>query len=684
MHLELILSIHNHQPVGNFENVIEEASQKAYLRFIEIARKYPRIKFVLHYSGYLLDFFKKKHPELIKEIKQLVKEKRVEILTGGYYEPVLSVIPERDAVIQIKNLSGEIEKTFGYEPRGIWLAERVWEPQLPGLLSRAGVRYLSVDDHHFKLAGIDEQDLTGYFITEYSGKRIYIFPGSERLRYFIPFKPVDEVMGYLFEFMEVVKKRRNNSFTPVIILSDDGEKFGVWPGTYKHCYEDGWLDSFLRVLSEIDWLKTTTFSEYIENNRPAGRVYLGVASYREMGEWALPVKRSLRVVELYKELSERYGDEAKHLLSGGIWRNFFVKYPESNHLHKRMLHLSDYVHKGMKFEKRNKGLLKSHLMSQCNDGYWHGIFGGLYLPHLRGAIYKNILKTQSLLEKQGLFPSFIDGDMDYDGVRDILLSNNDFSLFITEKGGSIIEFGIKKRGINLFDVLTRREEAYHHAILRKDLYEDRDSQDTTTKTIHERLDIKEKGLEDYLFYDLYRRASLLDRFIPHGTDLHNLDREFKDSGDFFNSIYTMKRVEDGVELMRSAKLNENVVTLTKHIILAEYGIDIRYSLNGEIEDFIATEFNISLGGSPDAILIIGERRYSVTEKKVLDNIERIRLTLNDIYVEFETSPPARVIFYPVYTVSLSESGVEKIYQGTSILFMRDGGILNFFYKVRVY
>ncbi len=678
MQLELILSIHNHQPAGNLEDVIEDASRKGYLPFIDTIKKYPGIKFVLHYSGYLLSYLKKKHPELIRDVKRLVKEGRVEILTGGFYEPILSVIPERDAIIQIRRLSDEIKKRFGYRPYGIWLAERIWEPHLPGLLKKAGVRYLSLDDHHFKLAGFEESDLYGYFITEHGGDVVYIFPGSEKLRYLIPFRPLEEVMGYLNGFKESVRKGGNN-ITPLLVLSDDGEKFGVWPGTYKHCYQDGWLDAFLREISSKDWIKTTTFSEYIKNNRPLGTVYLPQASYREMGEWTLPPERALKAEGLYNELSERFGDEAKYLLSGGIWRNFFIKYPESNHLHKRMLFLSDYVHKG-----KNKEILETHLISQCNDGYWHGIFGGLYLPHLRGTIYKNILKTQTLLERKGIFPSIVKGDMDLDGYRDILLSNKDFTIFITEKGGAIIEFGIKKTGINLFDVLTRRREAYHDVILKRCKTRDKNIDDGSTKTIHERFDIKEEGIENYLIYDPVRRASLIDRFIPPDTSIDDIDRILRDSGDFCHGIYNMKVTKSGVELMRSGRLKKGTITLNKLILLDNNGLDIRYSLNGEFEELTGTEFNISIAGSPDARFSAGVKTFTATEKISLDNVERFELSGDKIRVVFETSPPARVIFYPVYTVSLSESGVERVYQGTSVLFIRDGGSKEFFYKLRVY
>src|SRR5208282_5063423 len=129
--LHLILAFHNHQPVGNFDHVIENCYRKSYLPFLEALLDHPDLKVVLHYSGFLLSWIAKRHPEAIEMIKTLVASGRTEILSGGFYEPILSVLPEKDRVLQIRELSKFTKKTLGYSPKGLWLAERVWEPQMP-------------------------------------------------------------------------------------------------------------------------------------------------------------------------------------------------------------------------------------------------------------------------------------------------------------------------------------------------------------------------------------------------------------------------------------------------------------------------------------------------------------------------------------------------------------------------
>ncbi|MBI5453366.1 MAG: DUF1925 domain-containing protein, partial [Deltaproteobacteria bacterium] len=371
-----LFCIHNHQPVGNFDYVLEEAYEKSYWPFLQLISKYPSVKMSLHNSGYLIDWLIEKHPEYIELLKMMVGRGQVEIMGGGYYEPVLSVIPEEDRIGQIRMMSDKIEEVFGTRPRGIWLAERVWEPTLPTFIKKAGLEYLVVDDYHFIKAGLDKEDLGGYYITEDQGNVIKVFPGSEALRYLIPFRPNDAVVEHLKGLKGFLKKGN------AAIYGDDGEKFGVWPGTHKWVFDDGWLESFLRSLEEkIDSVTIATFAEYIDREEPVGQVYLPTTSYMEMGEWSLPPDASKAYMKLVEDVRGwGEGERVRRFLQGGIWRNFFSKYPESNWMHKRMLLASRAVGNAPNLSHEEKAIAETHLYKgQCNDPYWHGVFGGLYL-----------------------------------------------------------------------------------------------------------------------------------------------------------------------------------------------------------------------------------------------------------------------------------------------------------------
>src|SRR5262249_35578955 len=158
--------LHSHQPLGNFDNVVEDAYRKAYLPFIDMLFGHPKIALNLHYSGSLLEWIEKHHPEYFEKLREMVARNQVELLGGGYYEPILISIPDRDKVAQLNKLSDYLEKHFGRRPRGIWLTERVWEPALPKALAEAGIHYTLTDDTHFLNAGLEPDALFGDYITE--------------------------------------------------------------------------------------------------------------------------------------------------------------------------------------------------------------------------------------------------------------------------------------------------------------------------------------------------------------------------------------------------------------------------------------------------------------------------------------------------------------------------------------
>jgi len=271
--VQFIFGIHLHQPVGNFDWVFEDAFQKSYKPFIDTLKRYPSIAIVIHISGSLLEWLEENHPEYLDDLTTLVAERNIEILSAGFYEPILAVIPDHDKIGQIKKLNKYIKKRFNYNAKGLWLTERVWEPHLAKQISKAGIDYIAVDDFHFLSAGKGIDDLDGYFTTDEQESRLSIFPISQKLRYAIPFEEPSVTIDYLKSIASEDGKR-------VIVMADDAEKFGVWPGTHENCFgKNQWLDRFFQAMNNnSEWLKTTTFKGYHKSNKPKGRIYLPTVS----------------------------------------------------------------------------------------------------------------------------------------------------------------------------------------------------------------------------------------------------------------------------------------------------------------------------------------------------------------------------------------------------------------------
>ncbi len=704
--VQFIFAVHNHQPVGNFEFVAEDAYQKSYLPFIKTFERHRSLKITLHYTGILYRFFEQKHPEFIDMLKCLVKDGRVEILSGGFYEPILAVLPDVDKVGQIRALSDFIHDKFGYDARGMWLAERVWEPHLPKYIAEAGINHVVVDDFHFKMAGLHDDELDGYYLTEEQDGLLRIFPGSEKLRYLIPFHRPEETI----EFLSCLRSTERNRLA---VMADDGEKFGVWPETYRTVYEEGWLERFFSLLEQNnEWLETTTFAEYLAKEPPRGRIYLPTASYMEMGEWALPI----RAMKEYDDALAKVKNSPelaglRPFLKGGIWRNFFAKYSESNHMHKRMMMVSRKVRaalevldgKGAKKNAEASRMLDHLYQSQCNDAYWHGVFGGLYLPHLRSAVYEQVIKAEYMadaaLHRQGQGAgvrgqgkknqtSWLEielGDFDQDGSEELMMNSELLNLFIDPKeGGRISELDWKPRAFNLMNTLTRRREEYHGKILQAVTDKASAAQAGGAKTIHERVAMKEEGLQYHLLYDWYTRGSLLDHFLGSGFDLVGFMRsEYYEAGDFVLGAYDVKHKRPGsavVLLERTGQVAGLGVRLRKEISLAKSASE--FSVKYEIMNLSNEELNTSFGSEFNFSLLAGnahDRYYDIPghtlDKRNLASLGEInnvkQVSLVDEWLKLTVSlaftQPAILWRAPVETVSQSEGGFERVYQSSMVM-----------------
>ncbi len=58
----LCLVLHNHQPIGNFDGVFEQAYQDSYLPFLDVFEPFDRLAISLHTSGPLMMWLAERHP----------------------------------------------------------------------------------------------------------------------------------------------------------------------------------------------------------------------------------------------------------------------------------------------------------------------------------------------------------------------------------------------------------------------------------------------------------------------------------------------------------------------------------------------------------------------------------------------------------------------------------------------
>ncbi|MFV1987615.1 MAG: alpha-amylase/4-alpha-glucanotransferase domain-containing protein, partial [Gemmatimonadota bacterium] len=443
--LRFAFVVHIHQPVGNFDHVFREHVDEVYRPFLAATARLGCRPLTLHISGPLLDWLEEHDPSLLDEIGREVADSQIELLGSGRYEPVLAALPPRDRVEQLESMRDTLQRRFGVTPNGAWLTERVWEQDLAADMARSGVGYTLLDDRHFLSAGLTRDELDRPYHTEADGRGLRLLSIDERLRYLVPFRPHDEIGAFF--------RDRHAEGARAVVLGDDGEKFGGWPGTRKWVYEDGWLDGFLRLL---DGMRSKGTIELVGAGEVAalesgGLVYPTPGSYREMEDWTLPRPAALEL----EALRDDFPDTAA--IRGGHWRNFQRRYPASNRMHKAALALSRLCRdRGDPSEART-----AIARAQCNDAYWHGVFGGVYLPHLRQAVWRELAAAEALLrQEEGLAHEVL--DWDFDGSDEVWIHSPRFSAIVSPRRGGAVEMLLRlDTGENDADVLARHFEAYH-------------------------------------------------------------------------------------------------------------------------------------------------------------------------------------------------------------------------------
>jgi 4-alpha-glucanotransferase len=691
--LRLAFVVHNHQPVGNFDHVFAEAHDRCYRPFLDALAEFPRVKAGLHYSGPLLEWLRANRPAFLSDLGALTGRGQVEMLGGGFYEPLLAVLPDQDAQGQITRMQAFCKRHLDQEPRGMWLAERVWDPDLPRVIAPTRLRYTLLDDSHFFAAGVPHGRLSGHYVTDKAGELLSIFPIDKGLRYAIPFRPIPDFTRDL----EKMNAERGGD-SRCLTYGDDGEKFGLWPGTYDWVYGKGWLRDFFRLLSDRpDLVETVHPGQELLSTEPSGRVYLPSSSYEEMGEWAMPAES----IHRYNELKERLGGAAADarfvpFVRGGIWQGFFAKYPESNQMHKRALVV------GRRFwalEPRSEGSselweARTELYrSQCNCAYWHGLFGGLYLNNLRHAVTTAMLEAENQLDRlEGLGQDALQitvSDFDTDLHDEVAVRNRTYSTIVHPAlGGALSEIAYRPRSYQLADVLARREEGYHDRLRKLDRERrNRSPEDHPSgqvASIHDLALTKGDNLSELLVFDDYRRLSFIDRCYAPSFALAELrSGQDGDSGDLSRLRYrsdapagSLAATSFALTLTGEGRALGRPLALQKRFDFAKEGFSVTYLLRNEgsdVSSFVfAPELNLNLlaGHAPDRYYVLPDgKRLPMDHRGETDRLRKLQLVEGwaGFELTLQSDPPFQLWCYPVETVSNSEGGYERNYQGSCLL-----------------
>ena len=618
--LRFVFGLHLHQPVGNFDHVMADHVRDVYRPIIERASAAGLLPLTLHVSGPLLEWLEQHEVAWLDMIGRLAADSKLELLLAGFDEPILAALPKPDRLEQIGRLREYLKRRFGVDATGLWLTERVWHPGLAEDLAEAGVEYALVDDRHFLVCGFRSKDLHRPYLTESNGRRVGLLAIDERLRYLIPFRPPEETAAYLREL-------RGHGHE-LAVLADDGEKFGGWPGTKEWVYGSGWLDNFLKTiegLTAAGEVKLSTGQEAFRQVPSGGLAYLGTASYREMEKWALPAAAQEQLTRLEEQLGPEQLAASTSFVRGGHWHHFLVKYPESNRMHKTMLALSALSRRRGDPPEARRAIGRA----QCNDAYWHGVFGGLYLPHLRTAIWRQLAIAERVL-RHGESLACEEVDLDYDGFPELWVHSSQFSAVISPRRGGAIEVFTRFGDLtNLADVLTRRRESYHEPPKPDAPSHDDNAGGGGTASIH---DIERAArLKELPPVDAEPRAILVERLIAHAVT----------SAQYARAQYQPLRSWSAVAMRATVTQTSDRLT----VLLQGEGLDKQ--LQFDAAGGLAVSYTWDGSGLPEHAVFAPELSVSHT-------------------VALRVQPDAEIWRSEITTVARSERGFEETLQGFSI------------------
>ncbi|MCA9266323.1 MAG: DUF1926 domain-containing protein, partial [Planctomycetales bacterium] len=466
------------------------------------------------------------------------------------------------------------------------------------------------------------------------------------------------------------------------------EKFGTWPDTKRHVYDDGWLRRFFDALRENQsWLRTATLAEAVDSNDATGKIYLPEGSYREMTEWALPYEKQHAYEDLRHEFhDDPRWDRVQQFVRGGFWRNFKVRYPDTDDMYTRMLMVSQRI------EQASQHGLSDHQLDdarrelyrgQCNCSYWHGAFGGAYLPHLRHAVYNHLIAAENLVDeafgKQGTWIESYANDFNLDGLAEVRLANDQLiCLLAPHQGGHIYELDVRPICLNLSASLDRHPEAYHRKVLAGP--SDNEGQ---VSSIHDRVVFKQAGLDQRVQYDTYRRKSLIDHFYGENQGLEAVAAgQAQELGSFVEAPFqaVVRRNPDRcqVKLTHDGHVGDVPVRITKGVTL-EAGSDtleIAYLLDGVPNDqplHFGVEFNFAglPGGADDRYFATGDGSHlgNLSQRLELSDIDQLDLIdeWQGIGLRLTANRPTHFWTFPLESVSQSEGGFELVQQSVVVM-----------------
>ena len=418
--VKVIVMSHHHVPFGSSDEEFEIYYVNKLKPLVTSLYKTPSFMVVLHCSGTLLEWIEKHHPELFMLLEELFNRKQIELLGGGYYEPIFPLISMTDKIGQIELLTTYIRKQFGKRPRGCWLPGLFWEQNYASVLNTCGIDYAFV--HYSQFETNNEEDLHNIFLTEDQGKLSTLFP----IR---PIQSSYDAISYLVQCKKTLQKE--SSKEKIISLLID-------------------LESALKDNKEHDTIEQSF-----------DPLFNFISEESESFELTLPLKY----------LKQEIGP-LKTYLTGMNSRQSLVMHPEANDIYGKMVYVHTLVNQLRGDKARKKNAREELWKAQGIDLFYKESSKGIQKNSLRKAVYRSLLEAEKITREKGVFiPSILAFDVNFDGKTEYVIQGNDINCSITQRGASIFELDYFPGVTNYADTFSSKEEGVKNGYKRTSFVE---------------------------------------------------------------------------------------------------------------------------------------------------------------------------------------------------------------------
>lgn len=387
--------------------------------FISTAYRFPDIPLTLFFSGPLLEWIQNQHSEFLTVLTEMIKRKQVEILGGGYYSPLLPLIPPTDRLGQIEELTTLVRKLLGRRPRGFWLTKGVWDPALVVHLTGSGMEYTFLEEGDFRRVGLSPQQVGLPRLTEHQGRLLTVFPHHQELAL-----KVQEGNFEAFSAAVPSRRRKDRQLLSLFLNADSPEDGAFFTRT------EGGLEVFLQLVrSFYPEIEAVTASGFLKKNQQS-------------------LERSYFSSTTFDELCRRTGQPSRPSSGSQSWKQFLAHDETANHLYNKMV----YVHLLVSSLRGDKYKKKSAYDDLWKAQNWWGFLGGgdrALLAQHRQKTFAALLSAEALLRDKTRFQaSLTSQDFDLDGVKEYLFQGRSYNLYVDPVGGQVFEWDFLDRPWN--------------------------------------------------------------------------------------------------------------------------------------------------------------------------------------------------------------------------------------------